>query len=416
MHLVLLITKTLWLLSFLMIIYMGYYAYTSMFAFKKLKTIPEAEPKNRFAAIIAARNEENVIGNLVLSLKDQNYPAELIEVFVIPNNCTDHTAEAASKAGAVVVECDREVKSKGDVLNFAFDKIFKGREDFDAYCVFDADNLADPDFFREMNNALCSGMKAAQGFRDSKNPNDSAVSAWYTVYYLTINRLLNHSRSVLGMSSWVNGTGFMISDETIRSLGGWKTRTISEDMEITTLCVLNGINIGWVPKAVVFDEQPLTFEQSWKQRRRWSTGMQDCAMYLRPLIVSAVKARNINCVEVVFTIIAPYVQLLGFIAFMLTMLLTGIKIKYDLFPDTFLFVRLFLSFDTSYISTTLVAVLAVWLAGKSVRKLSYGILSFWVFLATWVPINIISLFRKQEQWSKIEHTRQLTLKDIADQD
>ncbi len=416
MYLMLIITKTLWLLSFLMIIYMGYYVYTSAFALKKLKELPQAEPKNRFAAVIAARNEENVIGNLVKSLKEQNYPPELVEVFVIPNNCTDNTAAAALKAGAVVVDCDRKVRSKGDVLNFAFETIFSGREDFDAYCVFDADNLADPDFFREMNNALCSGMKAAQGFRDSKNPDDSAVSSWYTVYYLTINRILNHSRSALSMSSWINGTGFMISDQAIRQLGGWNTKTISEDMEITTLCVLNGINIGWVPKAVVFDEQPLTFGQSWKQRRRWSTGMQDCARYIKPLMASALRDKNVNCVEVVFTIIAPYVQLLGATAFALTMLLTGIKIKYDLFPDTFLFVRLFLSFDTSYISTTAVSALAVLLAGKSMKKLSYGILSFWIFLATWVPINLISLFRKQKDWSKIEHTRQLTLKDIADQE
>jgi cellulose synthase/poly-beta-1,6-N-acetylglucosamine synthase-like glycosyltransferase len=399
-----------------MIIYMGYYAYTSIFAFKKLKEIPEAPPKNRFAAIIAARNEENVIGNLISSLKQQNYPTELVEVFVIPNNCTDNTAEAASKAGAVVFNCDRPVKSKGDVLNFAFETIFRGREDFDAYCIFDADNLVDPDFFKEMNNALCSGMKAAQGFRDSKNPDDTAVSSWYTVYYLTINRLLNHSRSVLNMSSWINGTGFMVSNQAIKELGGWNTKTISEDMEITTLCVLHGINIGWVPKAVVFDEQPLTFEQSWKQRRRWSTGMQDCARYIKPLIASAFKDKNINCVEVVFTIIAPYVQLLGAFAFALTMLLTGIKIKYDLFPDTFLFVRLFLSFDSSYLSSTFVAALAVFMAGKNLRKLSYGILSFWIFLATWVPINLISLFRKQKTWSKIEHTRQLTLQDIADQE
>lgn len=416
MHLMPFITKTLWLLSFFMIIYAGYYVCTSIFALKRLKAIPDAEPKNRFAAIIAARNEENVIGNLVQSLREQNYPAELIEIFVIPNNCTDNTREAALRAGAVVVDCYRKVKSKGDVLNFAFEEIFDGRQDFDAYCVFDADNLVDPDFFSEMNKALCSGMKAAQGFRDSKNPNDSAVSAWYSVYYLTINRILNHSRSVLGMSSWVNGTGFMISSEAIRELGGWNTKTISEDMEITTLCVLNGINIGWVPKALVYDEQPITFGQSWKQRRRWSTGMQDCAMYLRPLLATAFRKKNINCIEVVFTIIAPYVQLIGCTAFFLTMILTGIKIKYDLFPDTFLFVRLFLSFDTSYVSTTAVAALAVWLSGKSVKKLSYGILSFWIFLATWVPINLISLFWKQKDWSRIEHTRQLTIHEIADQD
>jgi len=98
----------------------------------------------------------------------------------------------------------------------------------------------------------------------------------------------------------------------------------------------------------------------------------------------------------------------------LTMLLTAIKIKYNLFPDTYLFTRVFLSFDSSYISTTVVAALSVIMSGKSTRKMAKGILTFWMFLATWVPINIISLVNKQTQWSKIEHTRKLTLGDIAE--
>jgi cellulose synthase/poly-beta-1,6-N-acetylglucosamine synthase-like glycosyltransferase len=411
---VMLITKTLWILSFVMIIYGLYYICTSVFAFIKLKKIPYSKPKSRFAVIIAARNEETVIGNLVQSLKEQDYPPELFEIFVIPNNCTDNTKEEAIKAGALVVECTNRVKSKGQVLSFAFESIFKNRTDFDAYCIFDADNLVDPNFFKEMNNAICNGTMVAQGCRESKNPLDSEISAWYTIYYSSINRILNHSRSVLGMSSWVNGTGFMVSDSVIRNLGGWNTATMSEDMEFTALCALNGITIGWVPEAIVFDEQPLTFTQSWKQRRRWSTGMQECSRYLKQLLASAFKNKNINCIEVIFTIIAPYMQLLGCAAFVLTMLLTAIRIKYNLFPDTYLFTRLFLSFDSSYISTTAVAALSVIMSGKSSRKMVKGILTFWIFLATWVPINIISLVNKQTQWSKIEHTRKLTLGDIAE--
>lgn len=410
----LLTTKIVWILSFVMIIYMLYYVCTSVFAFKKLKQIPYVEPKCRFAAIIAARNEVNVIGNLIQSLKEQDYPPELLEIYVIPNNCTDNTKEEAIRAGAVVVECTERVKCKGQVLSFAFEKIFKNRTDFDAYCIFDADNLVDPNFFKEMNNAFCRGTMVAQGCRESKNPMDSEITLWYTIFYNSINRILNHSRSVLGMSSWVNGTGFMVSHEAISKLGGWNTVTLSEDTEFTSLCAINGISIGWVPKAVVYDEQPLTFAQSWKQRRRWSTGMQECSRYIKLLFLSAVKEKSINCIDVIFTIIAPYVQLLGCATFVLTMLLTAIKIKYALFPDTYLFMRFIFSFDSSYISTTAVAAIAVILSGKSARKMAKGILTFWIFLATWVPINIISLFKKQIQWSKIEHHRRLTLRDIAE--
>ena len=67
----------------------------------------------RFAVLIAARNEEQVIGPLINSLLTQDYPADLYDIWVIPNNCTDHTAQAARGFGARVLECPFPVKSKG---------------------------------------------------------------------------------------------------------------------------------------------------------------------------------------------------------------------------------------------------------------------------------------------------------------
>ena len=42
-------------------------------------------------------------------------------------------------------------------------------DDYDAFCVFDADNIVSPDFFLEMNKKLCGGEKIVQGYRDIKN-------------------------------------------------------------------------------------------------------------------------------------------------------------------------------------------------------------------------------------------------------
>ena len=94
----------------------AYFLIVALFALKKPKPIPRANPKTRFACVIAARNEERVIGELVQSLLRQNYPKTLFDIYVMPNNCTDHTALAAIRAGAQVLRPEGEIRCKGDAV------------------------------------------------------------------------------------------------------------------------------------------------------------------------------------------------------------------------------------------------------------------------------------------------------------
>jgi cellulose synthase/poly-beta-1,6-N-acetylglucosamine synthase-like glycosyltransferase len=413
MHLTSVVTKILWIFSFLLAIYAAYYVLISFFALKKPKPFRQDGHKHRFAAIIAARNEAQVIGNLVQSLKEQDYPTELFEIIVIPNNCTDNTEEVAEEAGATILHCTEKVKSKGQVLAFAFDYILKKKDHFDAYCIFDADNLVEPNFLKEMNNALCSGAKVAQGYRDSKNPMDSFISSCHSIYYYCVNGLYNRARNALGLSAIITGTGFMVSADTIKQLGGWNTKTMTEDLEFSALCVLNGINIHWVPKAIVYDEQPITIKQSWDQRMRWSIGIQQCfRTYVKPLAINTVSKRSVASLDLILLFVASYMQLLGFASLILGLAMTIFNVKYKLFPQTDIFFKLFMSFDGSYLSSMIIAVVAVLLEKKSIGKMIWGILTSWFFIASWIPINIICLFRKSTDWKQIEHTRKLSLGDI----
>ena len=96
-----------------------YFACVAIFNLKKRRAYPIAPPQTRFAVIVAARNEEAVIGNLVASILSQNYPAALRDVFVAPNNCTDNTEAAAAAAGAEIIHCLAGVRSKGAALHQA---------------------------------------------------------------------------------------------------------------------------------------------------------------------------------------------------------------------------------------------------------------------------------------------------------
>ncbi len=66
------------------------------------------------------------------------------------------------------------------------------------------------------------------------------------------------------------GTGFLISADVIRENGGWPYHLLTEDIEFSVSCALKGRRIGYCDKAVIYDEQPTVFRQSWDQRLRWS--------------------------------------------------------------------------------------------------------------------------------------------------
>ena len=231
--------------------------------------------QHRFAAIVAARNEAGVIGELIQSLRAQRYPEELLDIYVVADNCTDDTARVARQAGAAVYERhDQTRKGKGYALDYLFHRLAEeGREDYEGYFVFDADNLVDPAFTAEMNRVFDTGKYGAiTCYRNSKNFGSNWISAGYSIWFLREARFLNFPRMLLGSNCHVSGTGFLISADVIRQNGGWPYHLLTEDIEFSVSCALKGVRIGYCDGAMVYDEQPTTFQQSWDQRLRWSKG------------------------------------------------------------------------------------------------------------------------------------------------
>lgn len=76
--------------------------------------------------MIADATRRPTSAKLVRSIKNQDYPEELIDVFVIADNCTDNTAQVAEEAGAeVLVRNDRLVVGKSHALDFALNRILR---------------------------------------------------------------------------------------------------------------------------------------------------------------------------------------------------------------------------------------------------------------------------------------------------
>ena len=386
-------------------LYGMYYGITGLFAFFKRKEETISKKKNnKFSIIIAARNEEAVIGNLIDSLKKQNYPKDKFDINVIVNNSTDNTYKVSKKHGANTIKCEVPVKSKGEVLHYIFNK-FKDKDN-DAYVIFDADNLVHPDFLKYMNESLNKGFKVAQGFRDSKNYQDNWLSGSYALFYYIQNFFFNLSRKKINSSASINGTGFMVEKKFIESLD-FSPITLTEDVELTTVCAIHNEKIDFQDKAITYDEHPTNFRVSLKQRLRWSKGNLQCWKYYhRDLVKSFIKNHNLACVDMYLNNLAAFIQVLSFVVIGI-----GFIEKMIVEEVSFTVFGLF-GMLLSYLGTFIVSLFVTIYNKKSVTAMMSSLILFSIFMITWFPINVVSLFKKEIKWEHIGHNRSVNIDDI----
>jgi cellulose synthase/poly-beta-1,6-N-acetylglucosamine synthase-like glycosyltransferase len=359
-------------------------------------------------AVVCARNEERVIRALLLSLLNQDYPRELIDIYVIADNCTDNTVNIARSLGVNVYERFNPTHlGKGYALEWFFAQILSQKPyAYDAFCVFDADNIVDAGFFRAMNHKLCCGEEIVQGYRDMKNPIDNWISISYSFHYWSNNLLYHLPRYNLGLSPLINGTGFMVSMKVLREQGGWHTKTMTEDIEFSIINIAKGRKIGWATDAIVYDEQPLKFRQSYKQRLRWSVGHLQCfTAYFPTLIKALFKHGNLTIVDTLLYISGMPMLFISFL--LLFVYLVGIQIGFTNESAVFTFALCFFLFT---ICMPIAQVVVTMLIEKrlTLARCFRGLLSYPVFLLSWVFINVMSVFKLNDiTWERVEHTRNI---------
>ena len=434
--------------SLLLKVFSVWFFVTALLFWKRPAAYKRSAPKTRFACLIPARNEEAVIGALVKSLKEQNYPADLCEIYVIPNNCTDGTAEAAAAAGAKIIRCQKPVTCKGDALKEALSFLAEEEQretaslkrktageqtepfferKFDAMCLFDADNVVHPDFLARMNDAFCAGAKVAKARLLVKNPRASWVSGCYSLYFAMNDTFFSRSRANLGLSAKLVGTGMAARREVLERMGGWNTETIAEDAEFSAMCAEMGERVWWVPDAITYDEAPVSFGVSLTQRKRWCSGIMTVAEKMVPRLLRVAgeheaepglvvleKAdpgaapeggkphltpgtkKRLRAADMCFCLCTPFAQAasvlpgFGFVA--------GAISSGDI---TALLVFLGLTLSFALGGMTGFAFWLKFLCGQHLRKSS--VFLFPLFMASFVPLQILSLLRRTRKWKTIRH-------------
>lgn len=381
---------------------------TFLIGLKKPRGLTQQEEKeHRFAVLICARNEENVILNLLASLEKQSY--RNFEIFVVADNCTDRTAAVCRAQGTHVYERFNEAqKGKGYALHWGIGRLLSEEKgNFDALCVFDADNLASPDFLKEMNTALCADADVALGYRDTKNVHDSWVSEVYSIYWLMLQRFYHSARHNVGLSSMVGGTGFAFK---LSALGqeGWTTYSLTEDVEFSIQQILKGNKIVPARKAVFYDEQPATFGVSVKQRLRWIIGGMQCIPLYFGRIMKHVFSGHPKSLDLAWYIL--FIPATGF-ALPLNTAVVLMLFFQPAFAAVAPIVGL-LIVAGNWIFGMIAAMLTLGLEKKKLRPMLRGILLYPVFLISMIFLAFGAMFKPHMEWVPIEHSSKYTIEDV----
>jgi len=396
------------------VVFTAFYSYQFVYIFvsifvKKKAGIVEGESRiHNYAVLIAARNESQVISQLISSIQGQSYPKENITIFVIADNCTDSTADIARNAGAVVWERFNKTQvGKGYALNFLFSKIFEsypqGR--FDGFFIFDADNLLDVNYITEMNKTFSNGHKIITSYRNSKNYADNWLSAGYSLWFLRESKYMNNARMILGTGCAVSGTGFLVSADIIKENNGWPFHLLTEDIEFSNHSAVAGKRIAYCESAIFYDEQPTTFRQSWNQRMRWAKGFyQVFAKYGASLIKAIFKKRSFYAFDMFMTILPGMVLTSVTLSLNLIIITLGFLIGFDTSAVVNLFVSALITLYILLFTIGAVTVATEWkmIHCRAFFKIVY-LFTFPIFMLSYIPIALAAMLRPVE-WKPIKHT------------
>ena len=403
----------------------------------KRKKFPKTDRINKYGLIIPARNEEKVVAGLIESIQKNNYPQDKLQIFVIAHNCTDKTAEIARKHGATVYEYNNPNEcTMGYAFKYLFSCIEKdyGTQNYDGFFMFNADNLLDANYISKMNDAFEYYNKESviTSYRNSKNYGSNLISGLYGLYFSEGCRLESAGRTVLGCSTRVQGTGYLISSKVVKN--GWPYVSLTEDWEFSADQILHDNKIRYCDEAIFYDEQPVNVRIMWRQRLRWARGHL-LVFYARftdlfkHLFKKGTKHRfslyDITVNILPSPVMMVFLQLLQLVLVLITPLIDkSVTMNQVLFGDT---ANLLLSGGLVYstirsaiISSCgliLSAILVLILDGKRIKNVSLLkkvlICIFWpIFLLIQLPIEVQAFFSKKLGLKTIPHEDQTKFEHV----
>lgn len=360
--------------------------------------------KKRYCILIPARYESKVINNLLLSITKQTTKINPKDIYIIVESIKDKTVDIAKQYNMnIILRENLSLKRKGYALNDAVTYILKKQIRYDAYFIFDADNILDKDFIKNMEKSINEGYDIGIGYRNTKNSN-TLVSASSALTFSMINTMLNERKNKYHNNLTISGTGYYIKGSIIEEWNSFPFHSLTEDYELTLYAILHNLTTTYNKKAIFYDEQPDNFNVSLKQRTRWVKGYFEARKkYINKISKSETKndpnfASKVNA----FLGVTPYIYIIiGLLIILFNILITkGIT--------TFL---CYLTIFLLLIYTVLVLFTIIMLKKEknslNISKSMKIKVIFYnpIFMFSYIICLLRTIFIKDIKWDKIDHNK-----------
>jgi biofilm PGA synthesis N-glycosyltransferase PgaC len=214
--------------------------------------------------LIPAHNEEAWIGETLRSIRTQTLLPD--EVIVVDDCSSDRTAEIAAHHGATVLRTPAN-RLKAGAQNYGLEHIRS-----DMVVTLDADTVLHPEAIEYLVADLEAGFDATNGVVMPQSRRGLWTRARLLEYAIAM-RVHKRAQRHLGTVLVLSGCVSAFHTRVLRELGGFKERTVTEDLDMTWGLHVGGYSVGYTTKAICYPAEPGTWHLYKAQVRRWAAGM-----------------------------------------------------------------------------------------------------------------------------------------------
>lgn len=365
-----------------------------------------------FCFLVPARYEAKVIEGLLISIKKQTIKVNMKDVYVIVESKDDPTVNICKKYNAtVVIRKHLELQRKGYALDEAVKFIINKNIHYDAYFIFDADNVLDKNYLKNMIPIFDMGYDLASGYRNCKNGNESVIAACSALTFSLVNTVFNDKKNKETKNITFSGTGFYIRGELIEKWKGYPFHSLTEDYELSSYATLNNLTTYYNTKSVFYDEQPLRFKDTINQRVRWIRGYFDVRkMYTRKMFESLDKNdsnngskmdESVGIVPFIFIVVGLVFWFLSLVFFITYNLLMSNKVWKSHLLELAIFIMII------YLTMSVMTFVILMIEGKKLDLTLKSRLKAMainpIFMISYVPCAIRALTSKEVKWTRVDH-------------
>ncbi|MEP7258066.1 MAG: glycosyltransferase [Flavitalea sp.] len=234
----------------------------------KAKDYPIDARKKKFAVLITAYQEDDIIVQTIREAADHDYPKDFFDVYLAADQLRDETLKELQTFRAHILPVLFEIGSKARSLNYLLN--FAGEKGYEAALILDGDNIMLPGCMEKINAAFQHGCGAVQCHRMAKNTNTS-IAILDAISEEINNHLFRKGQRALGFSAATIGSGMAFEFSKLRQVYN-KPGILGNpacDREVDFEMMKDHVVVEYLDHAYVLDEKVSRKQVFQRQRTRW---------------------------------------------------------------------------------------------------------------------------------------------------